>query len=124
MSKKLFSERDICTKFITPALENAGWDIKSLRFFEIKKDKFVTISKVTYTPLSASNELSSLFNREFKDQAESINNLLDKFQDKTWEFCERISTMYAIWNNRLIRKELFTYEILKQDFLAWDDKKK
>lgn len=26
MSKKLFSERDICTKFITPALENAGWD--------------------------------------------------------------------------------------------------
>ena len=26
MDKKLFSERDICTKFITPALENAGWD--------------------------------------------------------------------------------------------------
>ena len=27
MSKKDFSERDICTKFITPALESAGWDI-------------------------------------------------------------------------------------------------
>ncbi len=27
MSKKQFSERDICTKFITPALEKAGWDI-------------------------------------------------------------------------------------------------
>ena len=26
MSKKLFSERDICTKYVTPALENAGWD--------------------------------------------------------------------------------------------------
>lgn len=26
MGKKIFSERDICTKFITPALENAGWD--------------------------------------------------------------------------------------------------
>ncbi|PVV55320.1 restriction endonuclease subunit S [Chryseobacterium sp. HMWF035] len=98
--------------------------LKSLRFFEIKKDKFGATSKVTYTPLSASNELTSLFNREFKDQAESINNLLNKFQDKTWEFCERISTMYAVWNNRLIRKELFTDEILKQDFLAWDDKKK
>ncbi|SDM32940.1 restriction endonuclease subunit S [Chryseobacterium taihuense] len=98
--------------------------LKSLRFFEIKKDKFGATSKVTYTPLSASNELTSLFNREFKDQAESINNLLDKFQDKNWEFCERISTMYAVWNNRLIRKELFTDEILKQDFLAWDDKKK
>lgn len=98
--------------------------LKSLRFFEIKKDKFGATSKVTYTPLSASNELTSLFKREFKDQAESINNLLDKFQDKNWEFCEMISTMYAVWNNRLIKKELFTDEILKQDFLAWDDKKK
>lgn len=32
MNKKLFSERDICTKYITPALENAGWDkIKQFR---------------------------------------------------------------------------------------------
>ncbi len=27
MDKRAFSERDICTKFITPALESAGWDI-------------------------------------------------------------------------------------------------
>jgi len=27
MSKKDFSERDICTKCITPALQAAGWDI-------------------------------------------------------------------------------------------------
>lgn len=98
--------------------------LKSLRFFEIKKDKFGTTSKVTYTPLSASNELPSLFNREFKAQANGISNLLDKFQAKTWEFCEMISTMYAVWNNRLIKKELFTDDILKQDFLDWDDKKK
>ena len=26
MNKKVLSERDICTKFITPALEQAGWD--------------------------------------------------------------------------------------------------
>jgi len=25
-NKKSLSERDICTKFITPALESAGWD--------------------------------------------------------------------------------------------------
>lgn len=28
MNKKSLSERDICTKFITPALEKAGWDKK------------------------------------------------------------------------------------------------
>ncbi len=26
MSKRSFSERDICTKFITPAIEKSGWD--------------------------------------------------------------------------------------------------
>ena len=29
MNKKALSERDICTKFITPALERSGWDIAS-----------------------------------------------------------------------------------------------
>lgn len=27
MNKKQFSERDICTKYITPALARAGWDV-------------------------------------------------------------------------------------------------
>lgn len=27
MNKKQLSERDICTKYITPALEQAGWDV-------------------------------------------------------------------------------------------------
>ena len=27
MNKKQLTERDICTKYITPALERAGWDI-------------------------------------------------------------------------------------------------
>jgi len=26
LNKKQLSERDICTKFITPAIEKAGWD--------------------------------------------------------------------------------------------------
>lgn len=29
MNKKQFSEWDICSKFITPALERAGWDIRT-----------------------------------------------------------------------------------------------
>ncbi|GAX61584.1 type I site-specific deoxyribonuclease [Candidatus Scalindua japonica] len=28
MNKKDLSERDICTKYITPAIEKAGWDIQ------------------------------------------------------------------------------------------------
>lgn len=29
VDKKSLSERDICTKFITPALERAGWDMQT-----------------------------------------------------------------------------------------------
>ena len=33
MDKKSLSERDICTKFITPAIESAGWE-KMTQLFE------------------------------------------------------------------------------------------
>lgn len=33
MNKRTLSERDICTKFIAPALENAGWN-KQLQILE------------------------------------------------------------------------------------------
>jgi len=29
MGKRQFSERDICSKFITPALIKSGWDLES-----------------------------------------------------------------------------------------------
>ena len=33
MNKKLLSERDICTKFISPAIESAGWN-KQTQYLE------------------------------------------------------------------------------------------
>jgi type I restriction enzyme R subunit len=42
INKKTLSERDICTKFITPALEKAGWD-KNLQFLE---EVFFTDGKI------------------------------------------------------------------------------
>ena len=42
MDKKSLSERDICTKFITPALKNAGWDIKT----QIREEVSYTAGKI------------------------------------------------------------------------------
>jgi len=42
MNKKVLSERDICTKYITPALAQAGWDIKS----QIREEKTFTSGKI------------------------------------------------------------------------------
>lgn len=42
MNKKQFSERDICTKFITPAIDKAGWDVTS----QIREEVSFTDGKI------------------------------------------------------------------------------
>ncbi len=42
MSKKNFSERDICTKYITPAIQSAGWDLHT----QIREEVTFTAGRV------------------------------------------------------------------------------
>tara|TARA_R110002020_G_scaffold287836_3_gene503391 strand:+ start:1120 stop:1377 length:258 start_codon:yes stop_codon:yes gene_type:complete len=42
MDKKSLSERAICTKLITPAIENAGWIIKK----QVREEVFFTDGRV------------------------------------------------------------------------------
>ncbi|SEJ52205.1 type I restriction enzyme, R subunit [Cyclobacterium xiamenense] len=42
MYKKSLSERDICTKFITPALKKAGWDIHK----QVREEVFFTDGRI------------------------------------------------------------------------------
>lgn len=42
MSKKDLSERDICTKYITPAVVNAGWDVHT----QISEEKPFTDGRI------------------------------------------------------------------------------
>src|SRR5271163_3521271 len=42
MNKKDLSERDICTKFITPAVERAGWDVAS----QIREQVYFTKGRI------------------------------------------------------------------------------
>ena len=49
MNKKSLSERDICTKFITPALEKAGWDtqLQTLEEVSFTDGKIYVRGKIT-----------------------------------------------------------------------------
>ncbi|TNJ39600.1 EcoAI/FtnUII family type I restriction enzme subunit R [Phaeobacter sp. B1627] len=42
MDKRLLSERDICSKFILPALMNAGWDLRT----QISEEKSLTVGRI------------------------------------------------------------------------------
>ncbi|HEY0744376.1 MAG TPA: restriction endonuclease subunit S [Chryseosolibacter sp.] len=58
------------------------------------------------------------------DELSRIDKLITYFKKYTYEEPEIISTLYAVWNNRIIRQHQITDEVLKQDFLDWDVKKK
>lgn len=53
-----------------------------------------------------------------------IRSFIKLFENDNYERPEIVSTLYAVWNNRIIRKELVTDELLKKDFLEWDAQKK
>ncbi|KQM45906.1 hypothetical protein ASE55_11645 [Chryseobacterium sp. Leaf201] len=57
------------------------------------------------------------------EQKEKINQLIEVFKSYNYQEPEIISTLYAVWNNRLIRKESITDDLLKEDFLNWDQGK-
>ena len=49
--------------------------------------------------------------------------MITYFSKCDYEQPEIISTLYAVWNNRIIKHETITDELLKTDFLHWDAQK-
>lgn len=71
LDKKSLSERDICTKFITPAVRNTGWDELSqireqVHFTKgriIVRGKLITPGKAKFGTIEVAGELSALGDR-------------------------------------------------------------
>ncbi len=80
--------------------------------------------KVHYPQISPNNVISELFYDNFRDEALRINQLLEKFKNWNMVDCEVASTLYAVWNNRILRRQSVDYSALKQDFLGWSTRKK
>ena len=57
------------------------------------------------------------------DEKNKITDLITLFKEWGYGEAEIISTLYAAWNNRLIRGEEVSDDLLKQDFLQWDPQK-
>lgn len=54
------------------------------------------------------------------EELEKINSLINTFKNFAYKIPEIISTLYAVWNNRIIKKQEINNDLLKQDFLNWD----
>lgn len=97
-------------------------DFTRLRFYNVVQDKTET-KRVRYTALPAAKELENLFLENYPDESLKINNLLMKLRPLSWGECEVVATIYAVWNNRIIKNEPVTDDLLYNDFMAWDAQK-
>jgi len=58
-----------------------------------------------------------------EEELAKVDQLIKYFRRYTYEQPEIISTLYAVWNNRLILGQNISDVLLKQDFLDWDEQK-
>ncbi|MCF6347535.1 MAG: restriction endonuclease subunit S [Flavobacteriaceae bacterium] len=58
-----------------------------------------------------------------QEELNQVNELINKFKNSNYQIPEIISTLYAVWNNRMLKKQAITDELLKEDFLNWDKQK-
>lgn len=103
-------------------IRNIEADFDRMHFFTVIQDK-TDNKRVRYTALDGAIELENLFLENFPNESVRINNILLKFRPLSWGECELIATLYAVWNNRIIKKEPITDELLYSDFMAWDQQK-
>lgn len=103
-------------------IKNIEADFNRMRFFNVVQDK-TDNKRVRYTALAGAKELENLFLENFPNESIRINNTLLKFRPLSWGECELIATLYAVWNNRIIKNEPITDELLYSDFMAWDKQK-
>jgi type I restriction enzyme S subunit len=71
-------------------------------------------------PGRSNNKSQTTYDYFSEEELEKINGLIATFKSFDYKIPEIISTIYAVWNNRIIKKEEISTVLLKQDFLDWD----
>ncbi|MFA5298730.1 MAG: restriction endonuclease subunit S [Lutibacter sp.] len=103
-------------------IRNIELDLKKHQFFDIRKSNDKK-NKVTYTSTNSAKSLETEFLINFKNEAKKVDALLEKLNKFSWNDCEIIATLFAVWNNRIIKDQPISNDLLKQDFLDWDKQK-
>lgn len=77
-----------------------------------------------FIPSENVGALISEYARYFRSKGPRIVFVIQQLQDKSSHDAELIATLYAVWNNRLIKKKPVKEKELVEDFFNWSAKKK
>ena len=101
-------------------------DQKFLNYGQVRKVEFRDSAgrkHYNYVPTAKIDEIEFAFEQYPADIRNRINGLLAKIERMDLGRAEIISTLYAVWNNRLIKHEPSSDDLLLADFYAWSDHK-
>lgn len=91
-----------------------------------EEDWFTEEMRSRKTRFKAGDNVGSLIKQYpayFREKGKDITFVLQLLKDKTTHEAELIATLYAVWNNRLIKKLPVKERELVSDFFNWSPKK-
>ena len=77
----------------------------------------------SYTPMPMIQDIETAYEKYPKELREQVDALIDKLNTMDLAGAEILSTLYAVWNNRIIKQEQITDDLLIADFYAWSTHK-
>lgn len=77
----------------------------------------------SYTPTPMIQDVEMAYEKYPKELREQVDALIDKLDTMDLAGAEILSTLYAVWNNRIIKQEHITDDLLIADFYAWSTHK-
>jgi type I restriction enzyme S subunit len=96
-------------------------------FKQIEQSKWFNRQRIgnqyTFSQGEKHDKSLNTYNSFSDNELERVKKLIDCFTKFDYEIPEIIATLYAVWNNRIIKQEPVTDELLKADFLNWDAQK-
>ena len=89
-------------------LKESGW-------YEERNYKFI--------PLGKQGQIEGYYEGFFKPATDRLNQLFSLLSNSTEAETEIIATVYAVWNNRIIKQQPVSDKLLKEDFYSWSEMK-
>ena len=77
----------------------------------------------SYTPTPMIQDVEMAYKKYPKELSEQVDALIDRLNTMDLAGAEILSTLYAVWNNRIIKQEQIMDDLLIADFYAWSTHK-
>ena len=88
---------------------------------EVKKENGKT--RYNYIPTAMIDELEQVYETYPQTIRHAVDSLINKIKKMDLACAEIVSTLYAVWNNRIIKGEPISDDLLLEDFYAWSKHK-